>query len=238
MGATAGEWVVPEDVVAGDTILLGSAMVRVETVYPLAPWERGRSDRGDDPGSRPGEHVPALSGRSWGRRVAPGPAGLPGRVVGLGFGVTKGGGGAAVPSEDETMDEIELMLLDEPKYGADEESPAPSDRAVTTLGALEYNTALAKLMQGLKRDIGAKAIRQNYRGTGSKAHCRQLYVTLADDRVIDVWLNSGHAELGGVLRHTGMLRDVHYGAKTPEGIYRVIAARLDALTKGLPAVEG
>ena len=91
---------------------------------------------------------------------------------------------------------------------------------------LAFNTTLAKLMQRLKRDAGAKNIAQNYRGTGSQAHRRQLWVHFTSGAVIDLWLDDGYLKLGGVamvnppgVEPKPLVRKIPYGNMTPEQVY-------------------
>ena len=91
-----------------------------------------------------------------------------------------------------------------------------------------FNAAVAKLIgKNLKKDAGASAIRQNYKGTGKQAHRRQLYINIGDAASVDVWLDSGYVKIGGVLdppkRHETkkMLADL-----TPEQVYQWLAGTL------------
>lgn len=96
----------------------------------------------------------------------------------------------------------------------------------------EINTKIAKLMQNLKVDLGCKAIRQNYRGTGSRAARRQLFVTLPNGRMIDVWLELGSVEIGGVIQApVGAIKTIHYEANTASEIYLGIRAALALVVK-------
>ena len=98
---------------------------------------------------------------------------------------------------------------------------------------LTFNTALAKLMQRLKKDAGAESIAQNYRGTGSQAHRRQLWVRCKSGAVIDLWLEESRVQLGGIVKNgvpgkppKGLVKDVAYGNKTPEQVYKEVAGHL------------
>ena len=94
--------------------------------------------------------------------------------------------------------------------------------------ALEYNTALAKLLKQLKKDLGATAVRQNYRGTGSQKFRRQLYVTFTEF-TIDLWLDANSVGLGGVMTRLGRLTKTD---RTPEQMYEAVRAALEtALTE-------
>lgn len=98
------------------------------------------------------------------------------------------------------------------------------------MNALEYNTALAKLLRRLKRDLGATAVRQDYRGTGSQKAYRQIFVTFPDFS-IDLWLKENRVGLGGVLTRLGSLAK---GERAPEEMYEAIRA---ALKTALDSVE-
>ncbi len=110
-----------------------------------------------------------------------------------------------------------------------------------SLTILEYNTALAKLLQGLKRDAGAETIRQNYRGTGKQAFRRQLYVHFKSGAVIDLWLESDRLGFGGCVcnRPQGsgatLPRSLPYGDDEPEVVYAVAAKMLAAWAMPAPA---
>jgi hypothetical protein len=91
----------------------------------------------------------------------------------------------------------------------------------------EFNTALAKMLQGLKKDLGAKNVRQNYKGTGSKKHARQLYVTFTNDVMIDLWLEAGVVNLGGCIR-TNYGR-VQHGDLSPAAVYPLVVEKLRPL---------
>ena len=90
---------------------------------------------------------------------------------------------------------------------------------------LAYNTKLAKLLQGLKRDAGATNINQNYRGTGSRAYRRQLFVGFKSGKVTDLWLEADRVELGGV---TKVLGKISHNGRTPEEVYTDVAHVLKA----------
>lgn len=90
----------------------------------------------------------------------------------------------------------------------------------------EFNTKLAKLMQKLKKDAGAKSIAQNYKGTGGQAYRRQLWVNFNSGAVIDLWLDNGFIKFGGVVKRGVPGVDarqlptvIKYGDKTPEQVY-------------------
>jgi hypothetical protein len=92
-----------------------------------------------------------------------------------------------------------------------------------------FNAAMAKRLQGLKKDLGALNIRQGYRGTGSRAHRRQMWVTLPHaERPIDVWLEDAVVGLGGVC-YTNYGRVV-VGGRSVEEVYTEIVDKLRPLT--------
>ena len=90
-----------------------------------------------------------------------------------------------------------------------------------------FNTKLAKLLQGLKRDANALSIRQNYRGTGRQIARRQLWVRYAD-HVVDLWLETRSLEIGGVVGVTGVR--ISYNDRTPEEVYALYVAFRKAQT--------
>lgn len=98
---------------------------------------------------------------------------------------------------------------------------------------LAFNTKLAKLMQGLKKDAGASRIAQNYKGTGSVAYRRQIWIHFKSGAVVDVWLENGYAQIGGVVMNRApgsqstlaTRTRVPYG-ESPEWTYRSLAVVL------------
>lgn len=115
-------------------------------------------------------------------------------------------------------DEFEAALLAERKA------------ATPKLSALDFNTALAKLLQRLKKDAGADRVAQNYRGTGSQEFRRQLWVNFRGGAVIDLWLEHNRIGLGGVVKRGPAGRApihlpsaVSYSGKTPDQVYEEVA---------------
>ncbi len=94
---------------------------------------------------------------------------------------------------------------------------------------LAYTTALAKLLQRLKKDAGAKTIAQNYRGTGARAYRRQLWVHFTSGAVIDLWLEASGLKFGGVVKNgvggAPLPAGVAYDGRSPAEVYAE-AARL------------
>jgi hypothetical protein len=98
---------------------------------------------------------------------------------------------------------------------------------------LAFNTTLAKLLQRLKRDAGAKNISQNYKGTGRQAYRRQLWVHFTSGAVIDLWLDNGYLKFGGVVMNPPpgvearpLIKAISYEGKTPEHVYTEAAKHL------------
>jgi len=89
----------------------------------------------------------------------------------------------------------------------------------------EFNTKLSKLTKKLRKDAGAKSIRQNYKGTGNQKARRQLWINFKNGAVLDIWLDKGWVQFGGVVaRHPAgdeypSPRIVKYEGKTPEQVY-------------------
>ena len=117
------------------------------------------------------------------------------------------------------------------KSGNVDES-TPESPAEQKNDPIAFNTELAKLMQKLKKDAGASSISQNYRGTGSQAHRRQLWVRFKSGAVIDLWLEESKVGLGGIVKNgvpgkpKGLVKEVAYGNKTPEQVYKEVAGHL------------
>lgn len=95
-----------------------------------------------------------------------------------------------------------------------------------------YNAALAKMMGKLKKDVGATGVNQNYKGTGKQSHRRQVFVRLPDHERggPDVWLDSGHVKVGGVIgTPKGIPNQRSYGDDPPEKVYAWIRDTLKAI---------
>ena len=97
-----------------------------------------------------------------------------------------------------------------------------------------FNAAVAKLIgKNLKKDAGASAIRQNYKGTGKQAHRRQLYINIGDAAGVDVWLDSGYVNIGGVLSAPkGFETKKMMGDMTPEQVYQWLSGTLKKMYAG------
>lgn len=90
-----------------------------------------------------------------------------------------------------------------------------------------YNTALAKLVGGLKKNkaTGVSAVRQGYKGTGSKAYARQIWLKVPDHERggPDLWLENGYAKIGGIISMPNTIPAVRkYGEDAPEVVYNWI----------------
>jgi len=96
----------------------------------------------------------------------------------------------------------------------------------------EFNTALAKLMRGLKRDVGAKIIRQGYRGTGSQKARRQIFVRWPDGTPLDIWLDKGSVQMGGIHNQTPPSPATFPAERTPEATYKKMVGILKAWRSG------
>ena len=97
-----------------------------------------------------------------------------------------------------------------------------------------YNAQLAKLMAQLKRDksTGVTGIRQGYKGTGGKAHKRQIWAKVPSHERggPDIWLDSGFVKVGGIIDIPKTIPSTKkYGDETPEAIYRWIADTMKQL---------
>ena len=90
----------------------------------------------------------------------------------------------------------------------------------------DFNTALAKLMKGLKRDVGATKIKQNGKNSAGD---RNIWVTLPNRGTVDVWVEGGQTQLWKLLRESGSSERgpvIPYGKKTPEQVYKEMVAGL------------
>jgi len=102
-----------------------------------------------------------------------------------------------------------------------------------------FNAAVAKLIgKNLKKDAGASSIQQNYKGTGKKAHRRQLYISIGDAASVDVWLDSGYVNIGGVISPPkGHESKKMMGDMTPEQVYQWLSGTLKAMYAGFAKKE-
>jgi len=102
---------------------------------------------------------------------------------------------------------------------------------------IAFNTALAKKLRGLKRDVGAKTFNQGYKGTGGQKHRRQIWIGWADGSVVDVWLDSGFFRFGGITSQLAGRdvqvnpRSIVYDEKSVDAVYREVAAALKSWRK-------
>lgn len=92
-----------------------------------------------------------------------------------------------------------------------------------------FNAALAKMMGKLKKALGAQHVNMGYKGTGSKSYKRQIFMRLADGTAVDVWLDYGFAQIGGVMALPGADKSpIEYQGKTPSDVYDELLKRLKA----------
>ncbi len=87
-----------------------------------------------------------------------------------------------------------------------------------------FNASLAKKLKSLKKDLGATNIRQGYKGTGSKSHRRQIWVSFPNAS-IDIWLEEFTIKLGGVCGTGSGLVKCHDGRST-DAIYQEVLEKL------------
>jgi len=112
--------------------------------------------------------------------------------------------------------------------------------ATPTTDSNAYNAALAKLLGKLKKDMGAKQVRQGYHGTGSQAHSRQMWVRLANGRLLDLWLEAGYVQIGGVIRGTGLgenQRYIRHNGASPAETYAEVLRVLKTIPAPVPAAQ-
>lgn len=103
---------------------------------------------------------------------------------------------------------------------------------VALIGALAFNTDLAAKLRGLKKSIKATTVRQEYRGTGSQSHRRQIWVRAEGlpRGFTDLWLDTKSVSLGGVSGLAGR-PPIAYGEQTVDEVY-------DAIVKALREIIG
>jgi hypothetical protein len=97
-----------------------------------------------------------------------------------------------------------------------------------------YNAQLAKLMGQLKRDksTGVTGVRQGYKGTGSKAHKRQVWAKVPSHERggPDIWLDSGFVKVGGIIDIPKTIPStMKYGDESPEAVYKWISDTMKQL---------
>ncbi len=121
---------------------------------------------------------------------------------------------------------------------------------------IEFNTKLAKMLQGLKKEGLAIKVRQGYKGTGGQSARRQIWVDFNANVIkplpgqdytnysscTDVWLENGRVTIGGVVAFTAIdnRREIPSYAKnpfqnytqesTPESVYAWIVEMLKTRT--------
>jgi len=108
------------------------------------------------------------------------------------------------------------------------------------MDAIEFNTQLSKELKKLRKDAGAKSIKQNYRGTGKQKFRRQLWVRFKNGAVIDLWLNRDRLGLGGTVKRRAddskapqpLPGSVPYESKSPAEVYRAVAPLLKRWAEG------
>lgn len=90
---------------------------------------------------------------------------------------------------------------------------------------LAFNTALAKKLQRLKKDLqGVKRVYQGYRGAGRQKFRRQIFIDFDDwQKNIDIWLDLEVVTLGGVMK-TGLGR-VSSSDRTVSEVYADVVKR-------------
>lgn len=90
----------------------------------------------------------------------------------------------------------------------------------------DYTAAIAKLVQGLKREGHVESVRQNYKGTGKERARRQLWVNFTGGGVMDIWFNHTGVSFGGIVKRlprgqgSGIaLPNVPYNGRAPEAVW-------------------
>lgn len=76
-----------------------------------------------------------------------------------------------------------------------------------------YTAALSKALRLQKKKLGLSSIAQGYKGTGSKAAARQLWLRRGDGDLVDLWLDQTGMRLGGVIKAPATIQGfpTHYG---------------------------
>lgn len=107
---------------------------------------------------------------------------------------------------------------------------------VTELGPVDFNAALARKLQGLRRKFGCTQVSQGYKGTGSQAHRRQVWIRhdALSRGTIDLWLEADIIRIGGVVSHN--LGRVIYADKTVDAVYAELVTALAVVLR--PEAKG
>ena len=97
----------------------------------------------------------------------------------------------------------------------------------------KFTGAVAKAIKTHKKAAGIDSIRQNYKGSGSHAADRQLYIRFNNGALIDIWLYTIEVHYGGVVirkpnGQSTMPKSLRYdvGDKTPQEVASGVIADL------------
>lgn len=93
----------------------------------------------------------------------------------------------------------------------------------------KFTGDIVAALQKHKKACGISNMRQNYKGTGSRSHRRQIWITFKSEtkRSIDIWLEDNQVSFFGVCRQ-GPER-VNYEQKSAEQIALEVAQVLQTL---------
>lgn len=91
-----------------------------------------------------------------------------------------------------------------------------------------FNTAMAKRLKSLKKDLSVLSVIQGYKGTGSRSCRRQIFVRFTNDKIIDLWLEESMVLLGGVCRTNYGV--VQINGRNVDDVYSDIVASLRPLS--------
>lgn len=92
----------------------------------------------------------------------------------------------------------------------------------------KFTGDIAAALQKHKKACGVSNMRQNYKGTGSRSHRRQIWITFkSEKRSVDIWLEDNQVSFAGVCRQ-GPER-VLYEKKSAEQIALEVAQVLQLL---------
>lgn len=91
-----------------------------------------------------------------------------------------------------------------------------------------YNATLAKKLQSIKKDLGAKRVYRGYRGTGSKSHRYQIWVEMSNGRPVDLWLEADRVTIGGICQILSRKDAIvqHNSTTDIQAIYKEVLVRL------------
>lgn len=91
----------------------------------------------------------------------------------------------------------------------------------------KFTGDIVAALQRHKKACGISNMRQNYKGTGSRSHRRQIYITFKSEKRVDIWFEDDRVSFSGVCRQGPEM--VRYEQKSAEQIALEVAQVLQLL---------